>query len=284
MADVTGAPARGETAACGNPEGDFIWYELMTTDHAGAKAFYDAVVGWDIATDSVAPNMEYRMINIAGGGMAGGVLTLSREMCDGGARPIWIGYIHTADVDAKVEAIKADGGKVMKEPWDQPGAGRLAMVTDPSGAAFYLMNPLPPEGQADASSTAFSVDQPQHVRWNELWSGDPTQAVDFYTRHFGWVQEGDMDMGTMGKYQFVYNGGVMIGAIMPRMPDMPVSMWNFYIGVDDIDRAHEAVKANGGQVFQDPMEIPGGEYSLNGTDPQGAMFGLVGPRKQQGEG
>jgi predicted enzyme related to lactoylglutathione lyase len=88
-----------------------------------------------------------------------------------------------------------------------------------------------------------------------------------------------MDMGAMGKYQFVQHDGVAIGAIMPRMPDAPQDMWNFYIGVEDIDRAHEAVKAGGGRVFQDPMQIPGGEYALNGSDPQGALFGLVGPRK-----
>ena len=195
-------------------------------------------------------------------------------------RPLWIGYLHTDDVDAKVEEIKSDGGSVMMEPWDQPGVGRLAMVTGPEGAAFYLMDPIPPEGDPNAKSDVFSVDQPQHVRWNELWSGDPAKSVDFYQRRFGWVQEGDMDMGEMGKYQFVQHQGVMIGAIMPRMPDVPASMWNFYIGVDDIDRAHEAVKAGGGTVFQDPILIPGGEYALNGTDPQGAMFGLVGPRKK----
>ena len=88
-----------------------------------------------------------------------------------------------------------------------------------------------------------------------------------------------MDMGELGKYQFLYQDDVMIGAVMPRMKQMPVSMWSFYIGVDDIDRAAEAVRANGGQVLQGPMEIPGGEYSLNGMDPQGASFALVGPRK-----
>ena len=64
------------------------------------------------------------------------------------------------------------------------------------------------------------------------------------------------------------------------MPSLPQSMWNFYIGVDDIDRAHAAVTANGGTVTSEPMEIPGGEYAMNGIDPQGAMFALVGPRKQ----
>ncbi|QNN68453.1 VOC family protein [Sphingomonas lutea] len=252
----------------------------MTTDHAAAKRFYDAVVaGWTIATESVAPGMEYRMVGRSDGGNAGGVLTLTEEMQAGGARPMWMGYLHAADVDAKAAAIAADGGTVTMAPWDQPGVGRLAMVTDPSGAAFYLMDPIPPEDEANAVSDVFSVDRPEHVRWNELWSGDPAGAVDFYQRHFGWVQEGDMDMGEMGKYQFVQHNGVMIGAIMPRMPDVPASMWNFYIGVEDIDRGADAVRSGGGQVVNGPMEIPGGEYALNAIDPQGALFGLVGPRK-----
>jgi uncharacterized protein len=198
----------------------------------------------------------------------------------GGARPVWLGYLHANDVDAKVEAIKADGGQLMMDPWDQPGVGRLAMVTDPQGAPFYLMSPTPDMADHKQTSDVFSVDQAQHVRWNELWSEDPEGAVAFYQRHFGWGQEGDMDMGEMGKYRFIQHGGVMIGAIMPKMPDVPASMWNFYIGVDDIDRAAEAVKSGGGQVVNGPIEIPGGEFAVNGVDPDGALFGLVGPRRR----
>ncbi len=259
--------------------GGFIWYELMSFDPPAAKRFYDAVVGWDIAIDPVAPGIDYRMIGRSDGGNAGGVLTLTEEMQAGGARPCWIGYLHAAGVDAAAAAIVADGGTATRSPWDQPGVGRLAMVTDPSGAPFYLMDPLPPAGQPDAASDVFSVDRPQHVRWNELWTSDPSGAVDFYTRHFGWVQEGDMDMGAMGKYQFVHHDGAMIGAIMPQMPDVPRSMWNFYIGVDDIDRAAAAVTSGGGQVVNGPMEIPGGDYALNAVDPEGAHIGFVGPRQ-----
>ena len=281
MSDVrTETAPANDTGARGNPQGSFIWYELMTTDAAAAKRFYDPVVGWSVGTDQVAPDVNYRMINRTDGGMAGGLLELTQEMQQGGARPMWLGYLHAADVDAKVEEIKADGGQVMMAPWDQPGVGRLAMVTGPEGAPFYLMDPIPPEDQPDAVSDVFSVDQAQHVRWNELWSGDPAKSIDFYKRRFGWSQEGEMDMGEMGKYQFVQHNGVAIGAVMPRMPDVPASMWNFYIGVDDIDRAAEAVASGDGKVFQDPMEIPGGEYALNGVDPQGALFGLVGPRRK----
>lgn len=259
-------------------QGSFIWYELVTGDAAAAKRFYDPVVGWSIQEETVAPGLEYRMITRSDGGNAGGVMTLDDEMRSQGARPVWLGYLHVADVDRAVEAIGADGGRVMMQPWDQPGVGRLAMVADPSGAPFYLMAPEPMPDGTSGTSDVFSVDQPQHVRWNELSSEDPDAAVAFYARHFGWRQDGDMDMGELGKYQFLYHGDTMIGAVMPKMPQMPASSWTFYIGVDDIDRATAAVRSGGGQVLQEPIEIPGGEYSMNAVDPQGASFGLVGPR------
>jgi len=279
MTDVRTNPTAAAAPQTETTDSAFIWYELMTTDPAAAKRFYDAVVGWNIASDSVAPGIEYRMIGRSDGGNAGGLMTLTAEMQSNGARPAWLGYLHARDVDAKVDAIRAEGGKVLMEPWDQPGVGRLALVTDPAGAAFYLMQPTPPEGDPNAVSDVFSVDQPQRVRWNELSTTDPDGAVDFYTRHFGWRQEGDMDMGEFGKYRFVYQGGRMIGAIMAKMPQMPMPAWTYYIGVDDIDRAAAAVTDGGGQILHGPIEIPGGEFSLNAMDPQGAAFALVGPRK-----
>jgi predicted enzyme related to lactoylglutathione lyase len=92
------------------------------------------------------------------------------------------------------------------------------------------------------------------------------------------VKDGEMDMGPMGKYHFIKHGA-MIGAIMPRMPHMPVSAWTFYFRVADIDAAATAVAANGGQVMHGPIEVPGGDFSMNAMDPQGAMFALVGKRK-----
>jgi predicted enzyme related to lactoylglutathione lyase len=141
------------------------------------------------------------------------------------------------------------------------------------------MDPTTPEGQPDARSDVFSVDQPQRVRWNELATTDPDAALDFYRDQFGWTQEGAMPMGEMGDYRFIQANGVNIGAVMNKPPQLPVSKWTYYFGVEDIDRAAEAVKTGGGQVVNGPMEIPGGEFAANAIDPQGAAFGLVGPRK-----
>ena len=258
--------------------GSFIWYELITPDPDGAKAFYDAVVGWDIEPQPAGP-LDYRMIRRSDGGNAGGVMRLSDDMAKGGGRPVWLGYINVDDVDATVSAITADGGQVHMPATDMPGVGRIAMVTDPAGAPFYVMRPTPPADQPEAVSSVFSVDQPQHVRWNELMTSDPAGAVTFYGRHFGWKQEGAMPMGELGDYQFLQRGSVGIGAVMGLMSPDARPQWTYYIGVDDIDRAANAVRSGSGQILQDPIQIPGGEYSLTGVDPQGASFGLVGPRK-----
>jgi predicted enzyme related to lactoylglutathione lyase len=196
-----------------------------------------------------------------------------------GARPTWLGYILVPDVDRSVAAIEQAGGKALMPATDIPNVGRIAMVADPQGAPFYIMKPLPPQGDPNAKSDVFSVDQPQRVRWNELSTADPDGAIEFYGRQFGWGQEGDMDMGEMGKYRFIQSGSVNIGAVMRKPPQLPVSVWTYYIGVDDIDRAIEAIKSGGGEILNGPHEIPGGEFALNGMDPQGASFGLVGPRK-----
>ncbi len=86
-------------------------------------------------------------------------------------------------------------------------------------------------------------------------------------------------MGEMGSYRFIQHDGVGIGAVMRKMPQMPVSLWTYYIGVDDVDRAVSAIESGGGKILNGPMEIPGGEFALNGMDPQGAAFGLVGPKR-----
>lgn len=259
---------------------NFIWYELMTSDPAGAAAFYGAVVGWTIPSEGLqtAGGVDYRMIGRGDGGNAGGVLALTADMLAGGARPGWLGYLEVGDVDATIDAIKADGGAVQMPAIDLP-VGRIAMVTDPQGAPFYIMDPIPPEGAPEGESDVFSVTEPQRVRWNELATSDPDAAIAFYKKHFGWGQEGEMDMGPIGAYRFIQRGDVMIGAVMPLMEGYPVPVWSYYIGVDDIDRALAAVRAGGGTVTNEPMEIPGGEFAMNAIDPQGAPVGFVGPRK-----
>jgi predicted enzyme related to lactoylglutathione lyase len=257
-----------------NPPGDFIWYELMTTDAEGAKAFYDAVVGWNIG-EGAEEYQGYRMINRSDGKFAGGVLPLTDEMTQHGARPTWLGYVNVANVDDAVAAIEKAGGKALMPPFDIPNVGRIAMVADPQGAPFYVMKPIPPAGQEKQASDVFSLDQPQRVSWNELSTSDPAAARKFYGEQFGWGSDDFMDMGELGEYRFIDHHGVRLGALCGVMQGQQPK-WRYYFRVPSVSAAKDIAEQKGGTVHMGPHQVPTGNYIVIGTDPQGAEFALVG--------
>jgi len=248
----------------------FIWYELMTTDTAGAKAFYRKVVGWDM--QPFGGGHDYTVLD-AGDGQVGGIMALPAEARETGLKPCWMGYIGVDDVDAVADRIAGAGGAIHRAPEDIPGVGRFAVVADPQGAAFMLLK----GASAGPPPEAFKGSTPRHVGWNELHTTDWKAGLGFYSRLFGWVRSDALDMGAMGTYLVFNAGGAPIGGMM-NSPNFPRPAWLFYFNVDDIDAAHERVTGAGGQVLLAPSQVPGGAWIIQASDPQGAMFAIVGPR------
>jgi predicted enzyme related to lactoylglutathione lyase len=249
-----------------------IWYELMSKDPLAARRFYAAVTGWQI--DESAPagsTMDYRMIS-AGDGLVGGVMRLTPDMCEQGASPCWLMYIGVDDVDARVASIASAGGSVQLAPFDIPNVGRVAMVSDPQGAAFYVMR-----GASDERSTAYDPDRAGHGAWHELHATDGPKATAFYSDQFGWRKSRGVDMGPMGTYQLFAIGGRDLGGIMTDA-GFPRPAWLVYFRVDGIEHAARRIVEAGGQVIHGPMEVPGGGWIVNGLDPEGAMFALTGAK------
>ena len=274
MSEVTDALRPQEARQKSDDQGNFVWYELMTGDPEGSKAFYDAVIGWTISEG--APEFNgYRMIQRSDGGNAGGVLPLTAEMQQHGARPTWLGYINVADVDRAVESIERSGGKALMPAFDIPNVGRIAMVADPQGAPFYVMKPIPPQGRENEASDVFSTSADQRVGWNELQTSDTDAARKFYGEQFGWTSDEFMDMGEMGQYRFIEQSGTRLGAIF-NAGEGQHPRWRFYIRVPSISKAKETAEANGGTIAMGPHQVPTGDYIVIGTDPQGAEFALVG--------
>ena len=259
-----------------NAHGDFIWYELMTTDADAAQAFYEGLVGWKFQRGG-PDGMDYRMFGPGERPELDGLMALSQEMQDGGARPVWTGYIGVNDVDATAARIAEAGAEILMEPQDIPDVGRFAFAKDPQGAPFYIMR-----GFSDEDSTAFALDGPKegHCAWNELATADREAAEGFYESVFGWEKGDSMDMGELGPYDMYRNPPHqnMLGAIMGKRDEMPMSLWSYYFRIADIDAAADYIRAKGGQILNGPMEIPGGEFVFNAMDPQGAMVSLLGPR------
>lgn len=248
----------------------FIWYELMTSDHDAAEAFYRAVIGWT-TTEAGPPGVRYAILSAGDRGM-GGVTTLPPDACEVGARPGWLGYIGVPDTDVAAKRIVAAGGAIHRGPDDIPDVGRFAVVADPGGAVFMLLTPLPREDAPPPSNPA----TPGLVGWHELYSGIGQEAAfAFYSDQFGWETFELMDMGPMGKYRIFGADGAPMGGMMDKPEDALDSSWGFYVNVDGIDAAVERIEANGGQVVMGPHEVPDGSWIVQAMDPQGAVFALV---------
>jgi predicted enzyme related to lactoylglutathione lyase len=246
--------------------GGWIWYELLTSDVGSAHAFYGSVVGWTTAPHAAVPGY---FLFAAGGTTIAGLMEMPMEA--GITRPVWLGYVHVTDVDATVAAAQGDGARLCVPPTSIPGVGRFAMFLDPQGAAVYAMSPE----QGGSESFGSRVG---HCQWNELVTSDAVAAVDFYVKHFGWLRGDAISMGPLGHYQFLFGGGQRFGAAMKRSLDAR-PIWRYYFGVDDIDRAARAIQAGGGKLLSTPDKVPSGSYAVAAVDPQGAEFGIAGPRR-----
>ena len=258
-----------------NPHGTPIWYEYLAEDADRATAFYAEVAGWQ-ATSSGMPGVDYRILSTVRGAAIGGLMALPQG---GSIRPGWLGYFGVDDVDATVSAVQAAGGHVHMPPTTLDGIGRMALVTDPQGAPFYVMR-----GASKAPSMSFQGPDdasPGHVVWNELIATDQDAVMRFYGPLFGWRHEGAMPMGPLGDYKFLHAGSACLGATM-NLPPGETPGWRFYVLIAEVDTAIGRLTGAGGRVLRGPDQVPGGDYAMVAEDPFGARFGFVGPRRERG--
>jgi predicted enzyme related to lactoylglutathione lyase len=242
-----------------------LWFELMTSDMKAAEQFYRTVVGWTSVPFDGSPE-PYSMFLRNGEIPVAGVLTTPAGV---EAPPFWAMYIGVPTLEKAVSDIKGLGGAETSEVIEVPSIGRMQMMADPQGAAFYVYEPSSeplPEGPAEVGEAS----------WLELMTTDAQAAMTFYSQVFGWQPSDAMDMGAIGMYYMFNRPYGMIGGMMntpPEMASVPPN-WQIYFRVPDITAATDRITTNGGQIVNGPMEVPGGDWIVNATDPQGAAFAL----------
>jgi predicted enzyme related to lactoylglutathione lyase len=114
--------------------GGFCWNELVTSNVPAAKKFYTGLLGWK--TKPFGRGMEYTII-LKGREGIGGIMKCPKP----GLPAQWIPYIFVGDVDATVKKVSKLRGKVCMPPFDVPTVGRIAVLSDPQGAAFGIIKP-----------------------------------------------------------------------------------------------------------------------------------------------
>lgn len=246
--------------------GRFVWYDLMTSDVAAARAFYSDIIGWKSKPFSggnyelwSAPDTD-----------VGGLMALSDEQRAGGAPPFWIGYVETDEVDATARRVTELGGRVHVPPTGIPDVGRFAMVADPQGAAFALF-------QSQERGAAPGPTGVGHFSWAELNTTDWQSAWKFYSALFGWKKVSSMDMGPeYGEYfMFGTDPEQMMGGMSNAAPTMKAPPhWLHYINVASVDETAKRIPGRGGKILNGPMDVPGGDRIAQCQDPQGGMFAI----------
>jgi predicted enzyme related to lactoylglutathione lyase len=252
--------------------GRFVWYELLTTDRAGAKTFYADDIGWD-SRDASANDFAYSLF-VAGEVPLGGLMDLPAEALRMGATPRWVGYLQVPDVDDMTTRLRRLGGSVYVPPTNS-NIGRIAIVADPQTATFALVEGLTVRSSASVEGAC--------VGWHELLASDGKKAFSFYRELFGW-QSASAEAGGMDGYQLFSTGGHIMGGMFTKQTQAPVPFWLYYFSVSDVGVAAERVQAGGGRILQGPIEIPGGSAIIRCIDAQGAMFALQGARRAQDAG
>ena len=259
------------------------WIDTSQPEPKAAVDFYTGLFGW--AFEDVMPpgsEGEYHIARIRGGDVAAvGSIPEAAPPVAAWNTYIWV---ESAD-DAAAKARDAGGGAVM-EPFDVMDSGRMAVLTDPEGAAFCVW-------EARQHKGARIVNEHGSLNFNGLATRDVEAAKAFYGAVFGWrtlaldagemwtlpgygdhlelltpgMREGMAEMGAPEGFEDVVASIAPIGDDQPEAP----AHWNVTFAVDDADAVAAKAAELGGEVVAAPVDAPWTRMAIL-RDPQGATF------------
>ncbi len=247
--------------------GTFSYAELVTTDAAGARAFYTSLFGWEVDDVPMEPGGVYHMFR-KGAHVVGAMHQMGPAQQAQGIPTHWGSYVTVESADQAAARAGELGGAVLMGPFDVMDAGRMAVVQDPTGATLCLWEP---RGHVGSQVR----DEPSAFCWNELGTSDVDRAREFYTGLFGWTPEAQ-ELGGIA-YTTFFNEGVPVAGLYALSGDMEAmpAGWMVHFQVEDCDRAAGLARELGAEVPVEPMDVPGiGRWSML-RDPQGAYFSIV---------
>jgi len=117
--------------------GAVCWVETMTRDVAAAETSYGKVFGWSAVTEAIEDDRAYTTFFLDGE-MAAGMLAIPDDL-DAAIPSHWGVYFTVGDCAEAVERALALGGTVVRPP-EKLDVGHFAVLADPSGAVFQIMD------------------------------------------------------------------------------------------------------------------------------------------------
>jgi len=233
------------------------WIDLGARDVDAALTFYAEVVGWEAGERSGPEYGGYAMW-FRDGIPAAGIGPLRES-----DSPAWTIYLATTDIDATLETVTRNGGRTLTPAMVIGPLGRMAVVTDPTGAVFGFW-----EARDFPGFTRYG--EPGHVDWCIARSTDPSTTTAFMRALFDYVEHRD-DTVDEGYVELRIDGSPALGVAATQDAD---SSWMAYFAVENADAAVARALAAGGSITRPAESTPYGRIATI-TDPEGATFSVI---------
>ena len=259
------------------------WIDTSQPDPEAALAFYSGLFGWQFE-NAMPEGSEgtYFMGRIRGGDVA------AVGSIPPGAPPMatWNTYVCVANADDTASKAREAGGGVAMGPFDVMDAGRMAVLTDPEGAVFFVW-------QARSHKGARVVNEHGSLNFNGLATRDPEGAKAFYGTVFGWrtlptsaglmwtlpgygdhLEERSSGLRQQMAAMGAPEGFIDVVALLRPIPgddSQTPPQWSVTFAVDDAEATAAKALELGGEVLAGPVDAPWTRMAVI-KDPQGATF------------
>lgn len=240
--------------------GKFVWWDLMTYDIPSVKIFYSELFGWTYLDVGESDN-DYTVVLQDGKPIAGMFKLRDVDPKQGFSQ--WISYLSVADMNQSINYVKANGGKIYREPFELPNRGAIAFIFDSQQAIIALVK----------SSSGDPVDQdPVYNRWfwTELWTNDVDNSIKFY-KELCRYNNRIFDTRADNKYYVLENENRPRAGIVKIPFENVKPHWMPYIAVKDPSEIVKKVEQLGGTVYLSTEGIAGNNAAII-ADPSGAVF------------
>jgi predicted enzyme related to lactoylglutathione lyase len=252
--------------------GKFAWFDLITSDLTGAQKFYGNVFGWEFRKVGKAPG-SYTYVELEGARIGGLLYRAPPEGARRNAR--WLSLVSVNDARKAARDAEALGGAVLVAPAEVKGRGTHALLRDPQGAVFGVLQPE----KGDRPDTPVESGD---FFWVDLLTRDPGAAAQFYS---GLAEYEVSDGNDSATPRLVLSSqGYARAGIIPLPEQVKQPGWLPYVLVDDVPATLARVQQAGGTVLVQPRsDVLDGNLAVI-SDPSGGVLGIVnwvGPQERE---
>lgn len=232
----------------------FVWHDLLSPNVSQSRQFMNKVLGWQASSGGA-----YKTLHGKSGQVIGGVFdtqAMNWSLESGG----WLLSLGTPNLDETLERIRQQGGQILQGVQYIPERGRSALVADPQGAVFNIV-----ELSTDVHN-AVPVDNETWI-WHDLITAQPTVAAAWYASIFQ-LEVVDLNGGR----KLLKKDNVEVATVSVNNFEDSKNQWLPVVGVNDFENTVVKVSQEGGRVaLVLPSPAGNGKLALV-QDPTGAAL------------